>query len=459
MTEITRWSGIETAKKIKNREVSVTEVVKAHLDQIKLVNPRINAITAVDNSALARARELDNVADANREGILFGVPVTTKINVDQAGFENTNGIPAFAGRPCKADSAVVANLKSENAIVIGRTNTPEFSMRWCTSNPLHGVTHNPWHPDITPGGSSGAAAAAVASGIGAIAHGNDLGGSLRYPAYCCGVAAIRPSLGRVPAYNPAAVVERPPITQLMSVQGPIARTIGDVRQGLKAMSKRSPNDPLWTSAPDSGRMRSGKVKIGFNPNPFSHTAEDAVQSAVRTASDALRYAGHELIEYSPPKPDEAARLWGELLFTETTAMMSETILENGSPEMNRLFDTYQEIFGSLDVKGLLNGLSERRRIQRAWANMFEEIDVMLMPTSLILPFENDLDFKSPERIPEIVAAQAPLFVVNLLGLPSVAVPLGFHNGIPVGIQIIGPMHDDAFVLDIAEELEKTLSAC
>src|SRR5205823_4841830 len=136
-----------------------------------------------------------------------------------------------------------------NAVTVGRTNTPAFSLRWHTDNELRGRTFNPWHRAHTPGGSSGGAAAALAAGIAPLAHGNDLGGSIRYPAYCCGVAGIRPTLGRVPAYNQTAAEERPPGTQLMSVQGPLARRVRDVRLGLAAMSARDPRDPWWAPAP------------------------------------------------------------------------------------------------------------------------------------------------------------------------------------------------------------------
>lgn len=456
MTEICTWSATEVAEKIKTRQVSVTEVVEAHMARLAEVNPGINAIVEVDESALQLARDLDGRTGTDRHGILYGVPVTTKINVDQAGFANSNGIPAFADVTCDRDAAVVANLKSEGAVIIGRTNTPEFSMRWCTSNPLHGVTRNPWNPDVTPGGSSGGASASIAAGIGTIAHGNDLGGSLRYPAYCCGVTSIRPSLGRVPAYNPVAVQERPPVTQLMSVQGPIARSVADLKLGIAAMSRRSSRDPLWTAASASGRQRSGRRRIGIAADPFSVQAAPQVLAAVETARSALSQAGYDIVDISPPDADRAARLWGELLFTETAELMTHTIRENGSAEMNRLLDGYLEIFGALSLREFLLGLSERRRIQRAWSAMFDKIDALVMPTSLIPPFKNDLDFEEPSRIPDIVAAQAPLFVVNLLGLPSVAIPTGLADGLPNGVQVIGPMHDDAFSLDIAEDLEREI---
>jgi amidase len=166
-----------------------------------------------------------------------------------------------------SDAPVVRNLKKAGAIVIGLTNTPEFSFRPFTDNPLHGLTLNPWDPDITCGRSSGGAGAAVAAGIGAIAHGNDIGGSLRWPAHCNGIATIKPTQGRVPAYNQSAATERPMLAHLMSAQGPLARSVGDLRIALEVMSQRDPRDPWWVPAPllkgRSGSRTLRREGLGF----------------------------------------------------------------------------------------------------------------------------------------------------------------------------------------------------
>lgn len=178
-TDIIQWSAVETVAAIRAGRVGVAETVEAHLQRIERVNPRLNAvIEPLADQARACAVALDNNKEKN--GVLFGVPVTTKSNVDQKGCATSNGVPAFDKPQHTGDAPVVHNLKDSAAVIIGRTSTPEFSLRWFTSNPLHGETYNPRNKAITPGGSSGGAAAAVASGIGCIAHGNDLGGSLRY---------------------------------------------------------------------------------------------------------------------------------------------------------------------------------------------------------------------------------------------------------------------------------------
>lgn len=471
MSSVTDLSAAATAEAVRKRELSVTEVTRAHLARAEAVNPRINALTEIlAESALETARDIDNAAPGNAPGnaggaeaqILRGVPVTTKINVDQAGCVNSNGVPAFKDNLCAHDSAVVKNLKDAGAVIIGRTNTPEFSLRWFTSNPLHGVTKNPWNGALTPGGSSGAGAAAVAAGVGCAAHGNDLGGSLRYPAFCCGVASIRPSMGRVPAYNPGAAVERPPLTQTMSVQGPIARTIADVRLTLRAMAVRSAHDPNWRSAADSGRARTGKITVGYSVNPFGGAAaHPEIESAVNKAVQGLREAGFETVEAPFPNAARAAEVWGELMFAEIRAAMLPAIREHGSAEINRVIDGYAACFRTLDFDALFAVMGERIALQRAAEEMFDKIDLYLMPTSLALPFENDLDFKNPDAVAGVIAAQRPLFAVNLLGLPAAALPTHVAEGAdgaasgpaPAGVQLIGPAMDDWFVLDAAARLE------
>ena len=180
------------------------------------------------------------------------MPVTIKENIDQEGCATVNGVAAFRDVIAPADSPVVANWKRAGAVIIGRTNTPAFSFRLDTVNDFRGRTYNPWSRTHTPGGSSGGASSSVAAGITPLAHGNDIAGSVRYPAYCTGLAGLRPSFGRVPAYNPSAKAERTISAQLMSVQGALARTVRDVRLGFEAMAQADARDPWWTPVPLAG---------------------------------------------------------------------------------------------------------------------------------------------------------------------------------------------------------------
>src|SRR5262245_11398405 len=178
-------------------------MTEAPLARLAHVNPAINAVVTEFPDEALRAAQLidDQIAHKQPVGALSGVPVTVKTNVDQAGHATTNGVRLQRDLKAETDNPVVANLRKAGAVIIGRTNTPAFSLRWFTRNSLHGHTRNPWSASITPGGSSGGAAAAVATGIGAIAHGTDIAGSIRYPAYACGIHGLRPSFGRVPNVN------------------------------------------------------------------------------------------------------------------------------------------------------------------------------------------------------------------------------------------------------------------
>ena len=253
-TSIWQWSAVQTAAAIKEGVVSSEEVTSAHIARLHAANPALNAVVVdLTDQALAAAKAADLRQAAGEElGPLHGVPVTIKINIDVEGQANSNGVVAFADNIAPGDSPVTANLKAAGAVILGMTNTPEFSMRWFTDNRLHGLTLNPWDAAITCGGSSGGAGASVAAGIGAIAHGNDIGGSLRWPAYCNGVATIKSTQGRIAAFNPSAPVERPLMAQFMSTQGPLAREVADVRLGLEVMASRDPRDPWWVPAPSSG---------------------------------------------------------------------------------------------------------------------------------------------------------------------------------------------------------------
>lgn len=456
MNEIITWSAVETAARIRDRSISVTEVTQAHLDRIAEWEPGLNAL--VDNlgdTALAKAAEMDRTEPG--DGLLHGLPVTIKINVDFAGLPNSNGIPALNHDTAPTDGPVVANYRAAGAIPIGRTNTPEFSLRWFTSNPIHGVTENSVNRALTPGGSSGGAASAVAGGIGVLAHGNDLGGSLRYPAYCCGLATLRPSLGRVPAFNPSAPAERPAMLQTMSVQGSIARNFGDIRLALRAQERRSTLDPLWNNAPDSGRLRQGNLRIGVCADPFGNGIAAEVSAAMDKAADSLKATGCEMVETTPPFAREAADIWGRLLTTETDVMLMDGMRQIGSEQVLDLLHGYEAYFGTCDLKGYMQDQAMRLTIQRAWAGMFEGIDVLIMPVSGQLPFLLEQDFRQPDTLPEIIGAQKFLFIANVLGLPATSVPTGLVDGVPTGVQIIGAWRDDDLCIDVSERLETALA--
>lgn len=459
MDEIITWSAATTAKKLAQSEVSVAEVTRAHLDRIGQCEPGLKAVVEpLDEAAMAQAEMMDKNRPEKLPP-LWGLPTTIKINVDFEGLPNSNGIPALNEKPCASDAPVLRNLRAGGIVPIGRTSTPEFSLRFFTSNPIYGATLNPWDASLTPGGSSGGASSAVAAGMGVLGHGNDLGGSLRYPAYCCGLATLRPSMGRVPAYNASAPAERPMFTQMMSVQGVIAREVGDVRLAYDSLRARSSFDPLWSAAESSGRDRGDRaLRVGWCIDVFGDGAVDPdVAKAVEAAVGAAEQAGYEVTELTPPMVNEAAQAWGELLHGDLMAGMRDAIREMGSEAVNGVIDGYGEIFGWPDMKTFIEAGATRMKALRQWAEMFDFADALIMPVSGQPPFRLDQDVKEPETLPDIMKAQRFLYIVNVMGLPSATVRTLESAPVPLGVQIVADRMDDLVCLEVAGRIEKELS--
>ncbi|MBU2531228.1 MAG: amidase, partial [Alphaproteobacteria bacterium] len=285
-----QWSACDLAAAIRAREVGCVEVMTAVVARVRETNGRINAIVEdLTADAMQTAAAHDRaLAAGDAVGPLHGVPVTIKVNVDQRGQSTNNGVAAFRDIIAPDDAPVVRNLTNAGAIVIGRTNTPEFSFRATTDNEIYGRTINPWNDDASPGGSSGGAGAAAMMGYGPLHHGNDIGGSLRFPAYACGAATVKPGLGRVPAYNPSQAAERGLMAQLMSVQGVIAREVRDVRLAMPALIASDPRDPWHVPVPFAGPpLPPGPVRVAFTRDTFGYALHPAVAEALEVAREAL----------------------------------------------------------------------------------------------------------------------------------------------------------------------------
>ncbi len=463
MTDWWRKTAGEIAGAIAGKQVSAEEVMADHLARVDAVNPKLNAITVRhDDEAMSEARAADARQAAGEPlGPLHGVPVTIKENVDQKGHATTNGVEAFVKVVADDDAPVVANLRKAGAIPMGRTNTPEFSLRFFTDNTLRGQTLNPWNKEVTPGGSSGGASAACASGMGSIAHGNDLGGSIRYPAYACGLVGIRPTLGRVPAYNPTQNEERPPTLQLMSVQGPHTRNVEDCRLALAAMAQRDPRDPWWVPAPLEGPAMHATPRASICTDPGGIGVDPKVADAVRKAGDALANADYEVTEIDLPDLMESARLWMALLMAEIDELMEPAIREYGSPKINRVLDNYQgaqELFFGNDKPGTdrqnyMRDVARRASDLRDWSLLMEDHGVIVGPVSGEPPFPQNGDEESPQRAYEIFLANRLTYSINMMGLPSCAVPTGAPDGVPMGVQIIAPRYREDMTFDAAQAVE------
>src|SRR6267143_4941688 len=394
MEDLWRLSAADIAALIRSKKVSAKEAASAALARLDAVNPSINAVVEHRPAdVLAQAGAIDAAIARNEDvGPLAGVPVTVKVNIDQQGFATTNGLKLQRDVIARTNSPVIDNLRKAGAVILGRTNCPAFSYRWFTTNLMHGDTKNPRDPGITPGGSSGGAGAAVAAGIGHIAHGTDIAGSIRYPAYACGVHGLRPTVGRIAAFN-ASLPERPIGPQISAVSGPLARTIGDIGIGLAAMSGKDARDPWWVPAPLEGPVMPKRAALCLHPDGLETAAE--VNAAV---ADAAKREGD---------PGALACLRG-----------------------NRA-----KVF-PFDAAAFSKALTRRATLTREWLQFLETYSVVLMPVSAELPFPDGLDLRDDASFARVWRAQLPQIAIPFMGLPALTVSTGLVGRVPVGVQVV-----------------------
>jgi len=462
--ELWRRDACELAQMIRDGTISSREAVEASVERMAAVNARINAVT-VDLAEAARAaadRADAAVARGDALGPLHGVPVTIKENVDQAGCATTNGVVAFRDVIASDDSPVVANWKRAGAIIVGRTNTPAFSFRLDTVNALRGRTYSPWSREHTPGGSSGGASASVAAGITPLAHGNDIAGSVRFPAYACGLVGLRPSFGRVPAFNPTSTAERSMSSQLMSVQGPLARSVRDVRLGLAAMAVGDVRDPWWTPAPLEHPARPGPVRVAIVREPEALAGArlvPAIEQALQAAAAALVDAGYDVVDEgskSTPGFSRAYDLWFDLQMAEFAEFMQPHIEAHGDDGIRTAVRYMLANTGRRSPLPYARALPERTRLIREWNMQMERTPLVLTVVCADTVYRQGFDVESAERTAALWRDCSTMMAVPVLGLPAIAVPTGIADGLPVGVQLIGPRFREDLCLAAAEAIEARL---
>lgn len=447
----------QLARSIARGEVSSRAVIDAHLERIERVNPEVNALRVIlAEEARAAADAADRMLGAGEAiGPLHGVPFSVKENVDVAGTATTWGLAAMAQSVSPTDAPVVANLRAVGAIPIARGNMPDLAIRWHTDNALAGATLNPWDRTRTPGGSSGGDAVALATGMVPLGVGNDLGGSLRWPSQCVGTAALRPSHGRIPDARSLPPSENALSIQLFNCQGPMARRVEDLRVAFAAMIAPNPRDPWHVPAPAHATPPGGPVRVSV---ALPARTDPEIADGVRRAADALAEVGYALREELPPDLDQAAALWAELLNDDVRRSWpaAEPIVSSGARQhtTNALNATKP-----LDVEGYALRWQTREALARRWSLHQAQSPLILAPISLRRPFMPDADAAGPDELRDIVDGMRMVVPVNLLGLPSVAVPAGLDDrGLPLAVQIIGPRFREDLCLDAAAAIEAAVDA-
>jgi amidase len=451
-----RLGAVELAARIRSGQCSALQATDSVLARTAQVNPRLNALAEViADEARAAARACDAAQAAGVAlGPLHGVPVTVKVNVDTAGHATTDGIVAARDHLAATDSPLVHSLRQAGAVIVGRSNTPAFSLRWFTDNDLHGRTLNPFNAAVTPGGSSGGAAVAVATGMGAIAHGNDYGGSIRYPAWACGVVGLRTTVGRVPSYK-ASAPHRMLSNQMMSVQGPLTRSVADARLALQVMTQGSALDPQWVDAPlQQPDTATRRLRVAVFKHHAAYDADPSVVDAVAQAAVWLATAGCDVEEAEPPHFEEGAQLWRQLVMDDLRRGGQAAIESLGDAGVKAALAGYMHGLPALDANATLEALARRFSICRDWAVFLQRFDVLLLPNSWQRQFAVDADCAGPAAVQRLLRAQSPLLGTAMMGLPGLSVPTGLAAGLPAGVQLVSGRFREDLALRAGEIIEQ-----
>jgi amidase len=435
--------------------VSAREVVAAHLDRIEQVNPRVNAIVSLrPEEALAEADAADRRAAAGDTlGPLHGLPIAIKDLEDTAGIRTTYGSTLFADHVPSEDSLVVRRLRAAGAIVVGKTNTPEFGAGSHTFNDVFGTTRNPWALDRSAGGSSGGAGAALASGMLPIADGSDLGGSIRNPSSFNNVVGLRPTPGLVPRGGDADVWD------VASVVGPMARTVGDLALLLTAISGPDPRSPLSHGDPAAfaaeprGDLRG--LRVAWCSDLGGLPIEPELLAVLAGARDRLAAAGAvvEDVALDLSAADEAFETLRAIGFAKSFGAELETL--RGAAKATVVWNIERGF--AIDGGAVARAITARSDVFAAVAEVLERFDVLVAPAAQVAPFPAGLEYPT-----EIAGVEMPHYLgwmrvcsrITVSAHPVAAVPAGFtENGLPVGLQLVGRWRGDRRLLDHAAAWE------
>ena len=453
--DLWRMSATELGDVIRRKKASVREVIEAHVKRIKAINPTVNAVTCLlEEEALKEADLKDKfLAKSPEVGPLYGVPFSVKVNVDLAGSATTEGVLLLKNNIPATDSPHVGLMKSSGAIALARTNMPDFGLRYHTDNDLYGATINPWNAQLTPGGSSGGDAAAVATGMLPIGLGNDYGGSIRYPAQCCGVCGLRPSRGRI-AFSTVSLSQGSVSESLrrFAVQGPIARRIQDLRLSLKIMSEYDFRDPSWVPAPLESNLNK-PFRVALITDPAGVGVDDSVRNAVKKAGMIMEKSGGIVEEIDSTSLRESAQLWIQIIATDIQQLHLSAINKYASVAVQNFTDKLIRFQTDTSLLHYVECLARINGIAQAWEGIFQKYDVIVGPVSSRNPFNVGYDVLSLETTRAMLDSQVLTVSVNLLGLPSVAVPVEVTQGTAQVIQLIGPLFKETRCLDLAQIIE------
>jgi len=455
--ELCFLTAVELAQRIRTRDLSCVEVMEAHLRQIERVNPQVNAIvTLAPEQALAQARAADAaLRRSDAVGPLHGLPVAHKDLVQTKGMRTTSGSPIYADFVPDVDDLIVTRIRKAGAILIGKTNTPEFGAGSQTFNPVFGATRNPYDCTKTCGGSSGGAAVALACGMLPIADGSDTGGSLRNPASFCNVVGFRPSPGRVPHCSDRAA------WQTLSVLGPMARTVADAALLLSAMAGPHPCSPIALQKPGAhfrqplDRDFHG-VRVAWSRTASGLPVDPEVTAVLEQARPVLEAIGCIVEETEPDftGADEAFKVWRAWGYEQKLGELADT-------HRDRLKETILwEIERGRALTGPQIGRAERLRtaLYHRLRRFMQTYEFLALPVVQVPPFPIEQPYVTEiNGVPmeTYIDWMRSCYYVSVIGFPAISIPAGFtRDGLPVGLQLVGRHHNDFGVLQLAHAFEQ-----
>ncbi len=451
---------VEQRRRIGTKEISPVELLESSLHRIEAVNGTVNAVVAIDlDRARAAAKSAEKaVRDGDDLGLLHGLPLGIKDLEATAGLRTTYGSLIYENHVPDADDLSVANLREEGAIILAKTNTPEFGAGANTRNSVYGATGNPFNPQLTPAGSSGGSAAALACGMVSLASGSDYGGSLRTPAGFCGVTGFRPSPGVVPVPKRAVALNP------YSVQGGMGRTVGDVSLMIAALTSADIGDPFSQSVDSElleplGDIDLGSLRVAFSEDLGCAPVDNSIRQVFTDKCAAFRGVFAEAHDRDPDLADvhETFEITRGVNFISAHAERVRKHRDILGPNVIDNVTRGQE-YSAADV-GWAN--AQQSKIYQNVLAMFDEVDLLICPTAAVSPFPHENWFVEEingEKMPTYMRWLALSYGLTL-ALPAVcSLPVGVdHKGMPFGIQIAGPNGSDRFVLQAAYALETYLA--
>ena len=441
-------TALELAAQVRAREVSALELVDAAIERCEAENPRLNFLVT---DCYLQARER---AKGPLSGPFAGVPMLVKDLTETAGVRTTFSSRAFAEHVPPRSAALVRRLEAAGFVVVGKSNTPEFGITCVTESELNGACRNPFDVERTPGGSSGGAAAAVAAGVLPLAHGSDGGGSIRIPASCCGLHGIKPSRGRVSAAPYAGG------SLELSQSGPLATTVQDAAAFLDAITGYEWGDPHWAPAPERPFLaecerepRRLRIALAVTP-PMDFPVDPRVTQVARDAAEKLTALGHDVVEATPPwGGDDLLELFAFLW--QLTPALYPVPDESLLMPLNRFLADRARATSSVDYARAVARLqSVARRVVAFWS----DVDVVLTPGLAKLPVPLGWVFEPDDPWEQFVrGAEFTPFtpIVNVTGQPAASFPFGEVDGLPVGVQLIGPPAGEATLFRLCAQLQSS----